>query len=179
MQTWVLLLRAINVGGKNLLPMARLREILAEAGCQNISTYIQSGNAVFQIDDCSPDVLNQQLGRAIEARQGFCLPLHLQSVSQLEAAISNLPFADATKTAHLFFRFDPAAPLDVGALDALTAASEKLVVTNDVVYLHAPNGIGRSKLAAKLSNPKFANLTSRNLRTCLKIQDIARDIDRP
>ncbi len=175
MQSWIMLLRGVNVGGKNLLPMADLRGVLADNGCRNVATYIQSGNAVFQLDAGVGIEFAGQLETAIESRFGFRAPICLLQKPVLDEVITAIPFdpVDA-KTVHLYFRLDPQIDLPVDQIKQLKAASETLTIAERVLYLHAPDGIGRSKLVAKLSNPRFANLTGRNLRSCLKLQEMAK-----
>ncbi len=71
MPRWVLLLRGINVGGKNKLPMADLKSLLAELGASDIVTYIQSGNAVFSASGLSPQIFSKKLSKAISDTHGF------------------------------------------------------------------------------------------------------------
>lgn len=110
MATWIALLRGVNVGGRNRLPMADLRRIFADAGCSSVSTYIQSGNVVFSATIKSTDCLAGRIAGAIETGFGFRPGIHLLTGAQLEQAIADNPFPDAVddpKSLHVAF-FDDA-----------------------------------------------------------------------
>ena len=176
MKTWISLLRGINVGGKNVLPMKDLRAILADLGYQAVQTYIQSGNCVFQSSLTEPKAISTQIAEAIDQQFGFQPDVMTLSKSDLEEAIQANPFAekaDDPKGVHFFFLSQPAVEVDVGALEELCKPSERFELTEKVFYLHAPEGIGRSKLAAQAERKLGVSATARNLRTVLKIMELA------
>ena len=92
MSTHVALLRGINVGGKNMLPMATLVELFAAAGCTDVRTYIQSGNVVFAASAKIAARLGVVLTKAIERELGLSVPLVLRSADELAAAAAQNPF---------------------------------------------------------------------------------------
>ncbi len=174
MNTWVALLRGVNVGGNNILPMKELKALLAGLGFCGVQTYIQSGNCVFQYEDADAALITQRIEDAIDQAFGFRPPVLVISAAALTAAINANPYPDADpKTVQLFFLFAPAPNADLAALEALRAETEQYHLTDPVFYLHAPDGIGRSKLVAKLDKFIPAQKTARNLRTALKLQDMA------
>ena len=175
MTTLVALFRGINVGGKNSLPMEQLREILSSLGCNDVQTYIQSGNAVLT-STAEPESLANQITTAVEQRFGFAPQVLVMTVKRLAAIAKANPFPDAESEPsklHVAFLTETAVEPDLDALDAVRAASERFSLTDDAFYLHAPDGIGRSKLVAKLDRCLGVATTGRNWNTLAKLLQLA------
>ncbi len=178
MHTWIALLRGINVGGNNIVPMAQLRSHLESLGLQNIRTYIQSGNVVFDSADGTALSHAANISGLIEAKFGFKPKLFVLDLESLQMAIAENPFPDAVsdpKTLHFSFLAKPAVDADLDALDAFKSPTEEFELTERVFYLHAPDGIGRSKLAANVEKRLGVATTSRNFRTVEKLLLMATD----
>lgn len=174
MNIWIALLRGINVGGNNILPMKDLRTLLEAQGFEDVKTYIQSGNIVFRSGSDNKTALANQIEVAIEQNFGFRPPVLLLSIDDLDAAVAANPIPEGDpKTVQFCFLFEPAPGTDVDALKELSIPSEQFALTDVVFYLHAPDGIGRSKLAAKMAQHIPSEMTVRNLRTVLKLQEMA------
>lgn len=175
MKTSIVLLRGINVGGNAVLPMKELSRILEGLGAHAVRTYIQSGNVVLQIADGTPLAL--RLTEAIQKQFGFAPAVQVVSAEALARAMANNPFPDAVaepSSLHLGFMADaPSAP-GLQKLQSLQAASEQFRLIGPVFYLHAPDGIGRSKLAAGAEKCMGQPMTLRNWRTVCKIDELAR-----
>ena len=106
MTTWIALLRGINVGGRNILPMKELTRELEKIGCSNVQTYIQSGNVVFQSSVTRADSLAKRISQAILKSHGFRPGVMVLSAKEVEDAASSNPFPNAEvdpKSLHLFF----------------------------------------------------------------------------
>jgi uncharacterized protein (DUF1697 family) len=177
MKTYIALLRGINVGGRNTLPMNELVARLEEVGCDEVRTYIQSGNAVFRHATQDAPRLAERISTAIRASHGFGPDVLLLTADQLERAVASNPFADAEaepSRLHLFFLAGSAPSPDTAAIERLRADNERFVLESDVAYLHAPDGIGRSRLAAGLEKALGVAATGRNWRSVNKILDMAR-----
>ena len=171
-QTWIGLFRGINVGGNNILPMAKLKNDLEALELRNVRTYIQSGNVVFNSSAGTASSLSKKIVRRIEEKHGFRLHLLILSREELRAAIESNPFQMAVahpKTLHFFFLAKPAADPDTKALANAKSPTENYKLTASVFYLHAPDGIGRSKLAANAEKYLGVVITSRNYRTVDKL----------
>ena len=174
METWIALLRGINVGGNNILPMKDLRVLLENLSLSDVRTYIQSGNCVFRSDDTDPANLASRIASGIEQEFGFNPPTLVIRKDELAAAVDANPFPDGDpKTVQLSFLFEPAENADLDTLEALKVPSEQFKLTDTVFYLHAPDGIGRSKLVEKVGKCIPVEMTGRNLRTALKLLDMA------
>jgi uncharacterized protein (DUF1697 family) len=172
MQTWIALFRGINVGGNNILPMAELRDDFESLNIENVRTYIQSGNVVFDSSAKTAASLSKKIVRRIEERHGFCPQVLIVTREDLLATIESNPFAEAVsdpKTLHFLFLAEPASNPDMEALDGAKAPSERYELTDRVFYLHAPDGIGRSKLASKAERYLGVVATGRNYRTVAKL----------
>ncbi|MDH3613287.1 MAG: DUF1697 domain-containing protein [Gammaproteobacteria bacterium] len=177
MTAYVALFRGINVGGKHSLPMQDLRDILSSLGCEDVQTYIQSGNAVFSsvVDAQS---LSGQIKDAIEKRCGFGPPVLLLTVERFQAIAAANPFPDGEETPkllHVAFLTAVAPNPDLEALHALKAPSEQFLLCGDAFYLYAPDGIGRSKLAVKIDRHLGVATTARNWRTVTKLLKICKE----
>ena len=172
----IALFRGINVGGRNLLPMKELVRDLKSLNLKDIKTYIQSGNVVFQSPGKASARLDEKIADAIEKRHGFRPKVLILNADRLRGAIESNPFPEAEtepKTLHLFFLGTPPAAPDVDSLTRIKSPAERFHLTDDVLYLHAPDGIGRSRLAAKIEKSLGVHVTARNWRTARKLLDMA------
>ncbi len=181
MRTWIALLRGINVGGKHILPMAKLRSDLESLKCANIRTYIQSGNVVFDSTAKAPSSLARKISDRIEKQHGFRPRVLLLDREELLAAIDSNPFPQAIpdpKSLHFSFLAEPAVEPDIQALDKAKSPTESYRLTDRVFYLHAPDGIGRSKLAANAEKYLGVATTGRNYRTVDKLLSMVTQVAR-
>ena len=168
MNTYVVLLRGINVGGNNILPMKELVAILEGGGFLNVKTYIQSGNIVLQ----SKKKPGAAIGKLIEDKFGFRPEILVLEESELISSIENNPFGNEKgNTVHFSFCSD-APTLKLDKVAELAIESEQYQLIGKVFYLFAPDGIGRSKLAAKIESCLGVPTTSRNLNTVNKLKQM-------
>ncbi len=175
----IALLRGINVGGKNRLPMKDLVALLGDLGARNMRTYIQSGQAAFEGGERHPADLAAAIREGIFERHGFEPHVLVLERDDLERAIASNPFAEADedpKSVHLGFLDSAPARPDLEGLEALRTGSERFHLEGTVFYLHAPEGVGRSKLAARAERLLGVPMTDRNWRTVRRIQAMAREL---
>lgn len=176
MSTWILLLRGINVGGRHSLPMKELVRDLESLGLENVSTYIQSGNVVFESSGEVPPSLSEDIALLIEERHGFRPQIFLMSADRLERAVRSNPFPEGDaepRSLHLFFLDTvPEAP-DMESIKAAQSPTERFRLADDVFYLHAPDGVGRSKLAGNVERWLGVAVTARNWRTAMKLLEMS------
>ncbi len=176
MNTFIALLRGVNVGGHHKLPMRELAQLLAALGLHNVQTYIQSGNVVFQTETSDPAALSQMISRAIGQSHGFTPQVFILDVTALRQAITANPFpegAAAPQSLHLFFLDDDPATINWEALEVVKRPDERYALVERVFYLHAPDGIGRSKLAEKIGQGWGVAITGRNWRTVSQLMNMA------
>ena len=178
LRRWVVLLRGVNVGGGGRLAMAELRAELAATGFQEVRTYIQSGNIVLDAEPTSgSDEIAARVGATIEDGFGFRPWVHPLEPADLRAIVDANPYraaADADPTTvhyHFVREGPPAASLE--RLTELADEGEEVAARDDVVYLLAPNGIGRSKLAEALTKALSPRVTARNHRSVLAVMALA------
>lgn len=176
MNTYIAFLRGINVGGHGALPMKTLVAALESTGARKVRTYIQSGNAVFESAGKNPAGLARELAAEIMRRCGFEPCVHILAIADLKKAIAENPFPEAVAepgSLHLGFLAAPPPAPDLKKLAELRKDSERFHLTGAVFYLHAPEGVGRSKLAASAEKLLGAAMTQRNWRTVCKVMEIA------
>ncbi len=176
MSHWIALFRGINVGGHNRLPMKSLVAMLERLGCTDVKTYIQSGNAVFKSPQSNSDPLADEIRHAVKSEHGFEPVVLLLSVRDFVNARDANPFPEGEaepKSLHLFFLAQEPADIDKGKLAAHQSGTERFALLGDVFYLHAPDGIGRSKLAASVERSLGVPATARNWRTVNQILALA------
>ena len=177
MSTYIALLRGINVGGNNPLPMRELVTQLEGLGLQDVSTYIQSGNAVFRSCEGDTSSLPSRIQSALRESHGFAPQVMILALDELEDALASNPFPQAEgqpKSLHLFFLASIPNDPDLKFLESIKQESEEFELRGRVFYLHAPDGIGRSKLAARVEKALGVPVTARNWRSARKILNLAR-----
>ncbi len=168
--SYVALLRGINVGGHRLLAMQDLKAYAGECGAKNIKTYIQSGNVLFDYSGASIESFNQRLKQTILERSGFEVLIMTLAIEKLRQAMINNPYADqSAKDVHYYFTEAELTASMIEPLQALATSGEQFTLVNKQFYLHTPNGMGRSKLAAKIDRALGVPTTARNARTIDKI----------
>ena len=171
MPTYIGLLRGVNVGGHNKVSMSALRELVASLGHADVTTYIQSGNVVFT---SKKDVSPTSLERAIEKEFGFDISLVLRTRAELKRVVNANPYADADlKTVHVGFMASKPRAAEVRGLDADQFEPEEFMIKGRDLYLHLPNGIGRTKLFAYLDRKLTVPITVRNWNTVCKLLELA------
>jgi uncharacterized protein (DUF1697 family) len=177
MKTYIALFRGINVGGKNILPMNELVTVLENMGARNVKTYIQSGNAVFHSEETNASVLANKISAAIKKSYGFEPQVLLLELAEMERAVESNPFPQAQsepKALHLYFLTAMPENPDFDTLESIKSNGERFALRDGVFYLHAPDGIGRSKLAARAEKLLGVSVTARNWRTVCKIMEMAK-----
>ena len=169
-QTYVALLRGVNVAGQRKVPMAQLRTTLSGLGLGNVRTYLQSGNAVFTGQSASPSVVARMVEGAIVAEFGFVVDVVVLTKPELAKVAMTHPFAAADDDpTHLFasFLLSVPDPVLVAAFDVSAFLPEQAVVVGQVVFLHYPMGAGVARLSAATLERHLGKVkgTARNWRT--------------
>lgn len=173
MSKLVVLLRGINVGGHNILPMKELVEILERIGCTNVKTYIQSGNIVLDYK-FDKDQLGSKIKSMIMEVKGFEISPLVLSREAFASAIKGNPYhTENGKLLHLFFLAADSLNPEISILEKYQSESEQYELKGRVLYLHAPDGIARSKLAVKIEKAIGVPVTARNWNTVQKLAALA------
>lgn len=166
MPTYIVLFRAINVAGKNLISMKDLVTALEEKGFSDIKTYIQSGNVLLN----SRKKPESEIRHLVEQRFDIKPEVFAFTTSEFNRCVDDNPYPTAAgNTVHLYFcKTEPKVNSDL--IEQLKASSEAYQVKGKTFYLHAPDGIGRSKLATKIESCLGVCATGRNFNTVLRLQ---------
>ena len=163
----VVLLRGINVGGHGKLPMKELCGVLEELGAVNPQSYIQSGNVVID-----GEIEAEMVADTIEKAKGFRPRVMVIPSQDFLETVGQNPFAEPEgKLLHIWFA-DAPFTFSQAKADSLRAESEALHIGARAIYLHAPGGIGRSKLAAKIEFLAGVPCTARNMNTVRKLLEM-------
>jgi uncharacterized protein (DUF1697 family) len=177
MRTYVALLRGINLGAHNKIAMADLRELFAAVGAEAIATYVQSGNVVFKSSVGSAPKLARAIEERIERDLGLGVKVLLRTNAELAGIAAGNPFdASGTDSAtlHVTFLAERPDPARVRGLDPARGQPDEFRVAGREVYLHCPNGYGRSKLTnAYFEKQLGVAATTRNWRTVTKLAELA------
>jgi uncharacterized protein (DUF1697 family) len=175
--TYVALLRGINLGPRNKIAMADLRELLTELGHGDVRTHILSGNAIFTSNRRSVPRIEAEIEDAIGKRFGFDIAVLVRTRDQLAAVIHANPFADARAEASKCFAIflgknPPKAKLD--ALDPAAYAPDDIRLGDRVIYAWLPNGVQGSKVLGLLTDKRLGvTTTNRNWNTTMKLLELA------
>jgi uncharacterized protein (DUF1697 family) len=175
---YALLLRGVNVGTKNSLPMAELRAMLAKLGCTDVRTYVQSGNAVFATK-VGEATLTKGIEQALEHYMGRPIATTLRTIEQMKAIVDANPFRLVAKEPrYLCVTFLSHAPTsaEVAPLLAQDWKPERVKVVGTEIFTWHPNGQGRSPLAVALEKlPLRGAVTRRNWNTVLELLEMLDD----
>jgi uncharacterized protein (DUF1697 family) len=171
---YVALLRGINVGGRSKVPMAVLREVCASVGCDDVVTYIQSGNVVLR-SPMGADELRAALEAAIAGEFGFNPALMIRTAKEMAAVVTRNPFPAADqKTLHVGFLHAAPDAATKKCLAALDCAPEELAPVRREIYLHLPDGVGRANLPVRMERClRPTPITVRNWRTVTKLAELS------
>ncbi len=167
--TYLALLRGINVGGKNKLPMKDLLDMFVEAGCSDARTYIQSGNVVFRVDPRDVATLPDVIAARIAEHFGYRAPVLLRTAAQIGEVVQNNPFVGqgaAEETLHVLFLAERPDVRRVDNLDLDRSPPDTFIVRGQEIYLRLPHGAARTKLTNDYFDRALVTTsTGRNWRT--------------
>jgi len=169
MQTYVALLRGVNVGGK-ICKMELVRSVFEHLGFSAVKTYVQSGNVVFTTAQGSPLRLTQTIEERLAHKFGFPIRVLVKTSKELADVVRRNPFVkdktiDQSKL-HVTFLSEAAKQTAAFSLQGLAINGEQFLVLGQQIYLYCPNGYGRTKLSNNAIEKKLSLVaTTRNWRT--------------
>lgn len=167
-----MLLRGVNVGKGNRVPMAEFRTALEELGHGSVRTLLNSGNAVFSSTENSTSQLANGIANVVEARFGVVTPVIVKSAAELDAIVKNNPFPPPEAAHSRFlvaFAMDTNRLHELAALSSLVQPDERFSVTEHAAYLHCPGGLLESKVGKAIVGRAGRSITTRNWATVLKL----------
>lgn len=173
------LLRGINVGGSNKISMADLRALLTSLGHEDVTTYLQSGNAIFTSAGEEPEALAAEIEHSIARDLGPRIRVLIRTPEELGAVIAANPFpqVEASPTRlHVAFLSGPVEAERLAEIDARRFEPDQLRLGDRAIYLHYPNGAGRTKLTLDVCERRLGVTgTARNWNTVTKLFALARE----
>ena len=173
----VALLRGINVGGKNRMPMKELAALFVDAGCDDVRTYIQSGNVVFRTGPPAGEEISAIISASILSRFGYRVPVITRTAREFQGIVRANPFVEAGAEAdklHVMFLAELPDGAQVEALDPDRSPGDEFAVLGCEVYLHCPNGVARTKLTNSYFDSRLSTTsTTRNWRTVQRLLELA------
>ena len=176
MATLIALLRGINLGSTNRVVMPELREALADAGFENVRTYVQSGNIVLETK-LKPPALERRIEKLIAERFGLEIPVVARTRAELAKVVELNPLARVAKNPKRYqvtFLSAPLAPDVIKKLEAAVIPPEELAIKGREVYSWHDDGIARSKLwNAVASKGLGVKTTARNWTTVTTLLEMA------
>ncbi|MGJ8548027.1 DUF1697 domain-containing protein [Winogradskyella wichelsiae] len=175
MRNYIALLRGINVGGHRKVSMQELRTLLSKSGLENVQTYIQSGNILFQSHIDDKTALENKIQNLILTHFGFEVPVLVLLRSELEIIFNNCPFSDDKKESSYFVILS-----NIPNKNLIKTTSEKTYpdddykILNNCIYLFCSKGYGKSKFNLNYFEKKLdVNATARNCKTIVKLLSLS------
>ncbi len=173
----IALLRGINVGGKNRLPMKELAAMFVDVGCEDVRTYIQSGNVLFRVEPTLGEDIPSLISTSILSRFGYRVPVVTRTAREFQEIVQSNPFVEAGAEAdklHVVFLAELPDEEHVESLDPNRSPPDEFAALGREVYLHCPNGLARTKLTNSYFDSRLSTTsTIRNWRTALRLLEMA------
>lgn len=183
MQTYISILRGINLAGHNIIKMDDLKKILPKCGFKNIATYIQSGNVVFQYKSTDTIKLDHLIHDKILEEFNFEMPVITLTIDEIKAIANNNPFYKDKKKDpsffHITFLSDEPHKEYLAKVKGLDYLPDEFVVIGKAIYLYCPNGYGNTKLSNKFFESKLkVSATTRNWKTANELIAISNKVEK-
>jgi len=177
METHLALLRGINVSGQKLIKMEDLRKLLADEGFDNVQTYIQSGNIIFDSSEKVKAKVADKIKKLISAHYGFDVSILMLNHADLAKAIENNPFIKEKdinlKQVYVTFLSDKPSPENIEKFAATNIGNDIAILSDDVMYLKYFDSAANTRLSNVLIENKLkVTATTRNWNTTLKLMDM-------
>ncbi|XRE44201.1 hypothetical protein ACIVBQ_002405 [Tenacibaculum discolor] len=171
MNTIIILLRGINVSGKNKIPMKELRTLLQELGYNDVKTYIQSGNIVLKTNEGLKEV-EKNIHIKIKEKYGYDVLVLAKEVKEIEEILKNNPYSNLVeKQIYFTFLFNETKINEI----EVDAKEDEYTILKDVVYVNAAGGYGKTKLTNNFFERKLkVSATTRNFKTTNHLVELAK-----
>lgn len=182
MQTYISILRGINVSGHRLIKMDALKTLCANLNFKDVHTYIQSGNIIYNYEMIENAVLNSLISESIEKTFGFKVPVITLNATELQHTIENNPYSgDETKDPsffHVTFLSDMPDPEKIKLLEQVNLKNDTFTIIESTIYIYCPDGYGQTNLTNNYIESKLnLTATTRNWKTVNELLNIAREIE--
>ncbi|TPK82654.1 MULTISPECIES: DUF1697 domain-containing protein [unclassified Mesorhizobium] len=175
-KVFIALFSGINVGGNRIVKMAELRSFFEDLGFSDVATYVQSGNAVFRADKDDAATLTKQIEAAFEKKWGFHSRIMVRDADWFERLVAQNPYPEVagepTKLHAYALEREPTEE-EAARLSEKCTGPEKFEIKGDVLYLHAPDGLGKSVFAGLIGRTLKVPGTARNWRSVQALLEMA------
>lgn len=173
----IAILRGINVSGQKIIKMDVLKKQMEELNFKNVSTYIQSGNIIFETETSDKSVIAKQISGKIKQEYGFEVPVIVKNQADLAFALQNNPFIikrnEHIDILHVTFLSGIPVPDHLRSIESVDYKPDEFFADRDIVYVCCPNGYGRTKLNNNFFESKLKlQATTRNWKTILKLYEL-------
>lgn len=177
MPIYLALLRGINVSGKKIIKMEDLRKLMISAGYENVKTYIQSGNVIFENQEKSKDKIAKDIEALIEKQYGFNVSVFIKDFSDMESAIDKNPFVGdrveeeaGFKKLYITFLSERPSNENIEKLRQAPIGNDLIEIVDTILYFQLESKASDSKLSNNLIESKLkVRATTRNWNTTLKL----------
>lgn len=181
MTTWIAMLRAVNLGARNKVPMPALREALTDAGLGEVRTYVQSGNIAFTSRHRSPDAVASKVRDVVRREFDVDQPVLVRSIEQIETVIAGNPYPraalDRPKLLHVTFLTSVPEPAGVQTVHSDPVSRDVCRIVGAHLYVDFAESVHGSRLSAQWITRRLGvDGTARNWRTVLALMDLAKDV---
>ena len=178
METYISILRGINVSGQKSIKMNILEKMYENLDFKNVLTYVQSGNVISQYRSEKPEILERKIQNQIKTDFGYDVPVIILTLDRLKKIVDANPLMEdpAKEKSFLHYTFLGSVPENYNQVEILKRKSEQeeIYFTDDAIYLYCPNGYGRTKLNNNFLERKLKiTATTRNWKTTLKLLELA------
>jgi uncharacterized protein (DUF1697 family) len=179
METYISILRGINVSGQKKVEMVGLKALFEELKFQSVKTYIQSGNVIFKTrEPADTNRIGKAIEKAIFEKYYFHVPVIVRTLQELQTVISNNPFLEKADTdvekLHVTFLAEKPQEAKITAIENGDYLPDEFVIKDKEVYVYCPAGYGNTKLNNNFFENKLkVAATTRNWRTVNKLFELA------
>jgi uncharacterized protein (DUF1697 family) len=168
--TYISMLRGINVGGSNQIRMADLKKLYEELGFQEVVTYVNSGNVVFRTPETDANAIARRIQAQIKETLGGDVPVLIREPHDLERILAHNPFLtgrkEDTSKLHVMFLSAPPVPTNLAKLVKPANCEDEFIFGEQEIFLFCPGGLGRTKLTTALFERSLkVTTTTRNWNT--------------
>lgn len=177
MAKYIAMLRGINVSGQKLIKMADLRESMTRLGLEDVATYVQSGNILFNTQDTDLRVIAERISSQIKKDFTFDVPCIVRSAEYFKKVLTNNDFLQQgrdEKRCYVTFLEEEPDPMHVQKIDSQQYAPEEFIIKGDLLYFYSPDGYGKAKMNNNFFEQKLrVKATTRNWNSVNKLYELA------
>lgn len=180
MNTFISMLRGINVGGQKKIQMAQLASLYESLGLVNVKTYVQSGNVVFASTKSNASALANLIEAQTRRLWGYSVSVFIRDTNDFQRIIANNPFlnkrSEDPAKLHVTFLYRPPSEAKLGSLGIPNDKGDEFRVGDQEIYIFCPNGYGRTKFSNTFFEKKLGvPATTRNWNTIIALSKIANE----